>query len=217
VGSLRFTSVIGFKAAPVKHSILPLVEQVLNGHVQESSAALDRLASLQGEALSIDIEGMATVVLRAEENRLAVDWLKDGDEPATASVKGTPLSLLMSLRAESLSSLNASGISINGDAEIAEAFSALLAYARPDLEEQLSYIAGDVFAHQLGNVARDLHGWSKRFLSALNQNTSEYLQEESRSLPASVEVEGFFADIERLRDDVERAASRVDRHAAIRG
>jgi ubiquinone biosynthesis accessory factor UbiJ len=200
----------------VKHSILSFVEQILNGHVQESSAALDLLASLHGQALSIKIEGVDTVVLCAEENRLAVDWLRDGDEPATAGVSGTPLSLLMSLRAESLSSLNAAGISISGDAEVAEAFSALLGFARPDLEEQLSYIAGDVFAHELGNVARDLHGWSKRFLSALNQNTSEYLQEESRSLPASVEVEGFFADIERLRDDVERATARVDRHSATR-
>jgi ubiquinone biosynthesis protein UbiJ len=201
----------------VKQSILSFAEQVLNGHVQESGAALDLLASLQGRTLSITIEGMDTVVLRADESRLAVVWGKDGDERATASVTGTPLALLSSIRAESLKHTNASGISISGDAEVAEAFSALLGFARPDLEEQLSYVAGDVLAHQVGNVARDLHGWGKRFLSALSQNTSEYLQEETRSLPASVEVEGFFADIERLRDDIERATSRVDRHLATRG
>ena len=48
----------------------------------------------------------------------------------------------------------------------------------------------------------------------LGLNTTEYLQEESRQLPARVEVEGFFAEIERLRDDAERVAVRIDRHIA---
>jgi len=43
-------------------------------------------------------------------------------------------------------------------------------------------------------------------------NATEYLQEESHQLPTRVEVEGFFVDIERLRDDAERVAVRIDRH-----
>jgi ubiquinone biosynthesis protein UbiJ len=42
-------------------------------------------------------------------------------------------------------------------------------------------------------------------------NVSEFLQEESRQVPARVEVEHFYAEIDRLRDAAERVAARIDR------
>ena len=43
----------------------------------------------------------------------------------------------------------------------------------------------------------------------VRMNTAEYLQEESRALPAPLEAQGFYSDVERLRDDVERLAARL--------
>jgi ubiquinone biosynthesis protein UbiJ len=90
----------------------------------------------------------------------------------------------------------------------------LLRLARPDLEEQLSHLAGDVVAHRIGGTVRIARAWSKQAVSALGMNTTEYLQEESRQVPTRVEVEGFFAEIERLRDAAERVAARVDQYIA---
>ena len=45
----------------------------------------------------------------------------------------------------------------------------------------------------------------------MNANIREYLQEESRELPSRYEVERFTADVNALRDDVERLAARVQR------
>jgi ubiquinone biosynthesis protein UbiJ len=42
-------------------------------------------------------------------------------------------------------------------------------------------------------------------------NTAEYLQEESRALPAALEAQAFYDDVDRLRDGVERAAARLAR------
>ena len=39
--------------------------------------------------------------------------------------------------------------------------------------------------------------------SALRANTAEFLQEESRALPAPLEAQVFYSDVERLRDDVD--------------
>lgn len=194
-------------------SPLSVVEQRLNRYVQESTAALDILASMRGQSLAIDIEGPGiTLVLVADEARLRLEVQKE--TPATATVRGTPLALLASLRGDALSGYQDSGIAVSGDAEVAAAFSTLLRLARPDLEEQLSHVLGDVVAHQVGNLAHHAHTWGKQTLAALGMNTTEYLQEESHQLPTRVEVEGFFADIERLRDDAERVAVRIDRHIA---
>jgi ubiquinone biosynthesis protein UbiJ len=194
-------------------SPLVIVEQILNGHVQESTAALDLLSSLHGKSLGIEVRGPGvTIVISAENEKLRLEFAKDSS--ATATVSGTPLALLASLRGDALSGFKDSGIVISGDAEVAEDFSTLLRLARPDLEEQLSHLAGDVVAHRIGSTVRNARDWSKQAVSALGMNTTEYLQEESRQVPTRVEVEGFFAEIERLRDAAERVAARVDQHIA---
>jgi ubiquinone biosynthesis protein UbiJ len=45
----------------------------------------------------------------------------------------------------------------------------------------------------------------------MRMNAAEYLQEESRAVPAALEAEAFYSDVERLRDDVERAEARLVR------
>jgi ubiquinone biosynthesis protein UbiJ len=194
-------------------SLLAIVEQILNGHVQESTAALDMLSSLHGKSLGVEVRGPGvTIVVSAENEKLRLEFA--GESSATATVSGTPLALLASLRGDALSGFKDSGITISGDAEAAEDFSTLLRLARPDLEEQLSHLAGDVVAHRIGSTVRNARAWSKQAVSALGMNTTEYLQEESRQVPTRVEVEGFFAEIERLRDAAERVAARVDQHIA---
>ena len=194
-------------------SPLVIVEQILNGHVQESTAALDLLSSLHGKSLGVEVRGPGvTIVVSAENEKLRLEFAKDSS--ATATVSGTPLALLASLRGDALSGFKDSGIAISGDAEAAEDFATLLRLARPDLEEQLSHLAGDIVAHRIGSAVRNARDWSKQAVSALGMNTTEYLQEESRQLPTRVEVDGFFAEIERLRDAAERVAARVDQRIA---
>ena len=194
-------------------SLLAIVEQILNGHVQESTAALDLLSSLHGKSLGVEVRGPGvTIVVSAENEKLRLEFA--GESSATATVSGTPLALLASLRGDALSGFKDSGITISGNAEVAEDFSTLLRLARPDLEEQLSHLAGDVVAHRIGGTVRNARAWSKQAVSALGMNTTEYLQEESRQVPTRVEVEGFFAEIERLRDAAERVAARVDQYIA---
>jgi ubiquinone biosynthesis protein UbiJ len=87
----------------------------------------------------------------------------------------------------------------------------LLKLARPDLEDELAKWVGDIPANALGRIARGATAWLARAATALRLNATEYLQEESRAMPASLEAQAFYADVERLRDDVERAATRLAR------
>jgi ubiquinone biosynthesis protein UbiJ len=45
----------------------------------------------------------------------------------------------------------------------------------------------------------------------LGQDFTEYLQEEGRLLPSRYELESFLTEVDRLRDDGERLAARVNR------
>jgi ubiquinone biosynthesis protein UbiJ len=105
--------------------------------------------------------------------------------------------------------LRSGAVHIEGDAEVAQTFSELLQHARPDLEEELSRVVGDVTAHQVGNAARSALAFGRRAADTFAQNVAEYLQEEGRDLPTRIEADEFITAVDKLRDDVERFDARL--------
>ena len=189
------------------------IESLLNQHIQKSSTAQDRLFALAGRSLAINIRNFdIKLQLDAEQTRLEVSMISDDSIVATtATISGTPLTLLSLLNVSTLADFRAAGVEFSGDIQTAEAFAELLRLARPDLEEELSHLVGDIVAHKMARSVRRVKGWGTRAIDALTMDTSEFLQEEIRQLPPRVEVESFSREVERLREDTDRTAQRVDR------
>ena len=192
-----------------------LLERALNREIAESTAATDLLAELDGESLGVDVRGLGVrCVLRASGDRVAVEAASAGGaraSGASATLSASPFDLLRLARAADVSTLRGTGAEITGSPEVAERFAKLLKLARPDLEEHAARWIGDVAAHALGEAARGASAWLERAARALRADAAEFLQEESRALPAALEAQAFYADVEKLRDDVERAAARLAR------
>jgi ubiquinone biosynthesis protein UbiJ len=188
---------------------LRLIEAELNRCIGESTAARELLARLSGTSFAVHVAGLGlTAVLHADGDRLRVDSDASG---ATASLRAAPFDLVRLLRAEGVSGVKRTRAELSGDLDVAERYAKLLKLARPDLEDEAAKWLGDVPAHALGSAARGVGGWLTRAGAALRMNAAEFLQEESRALPAPLEAQAFYSDVERLRDDVERAAARLAR------
>jgi len=188
---------------------LNLIESELNRCIGESTAARELLARLQGTSFAVHVEGLGVRgVLHADGERLRLD--SDATD-ATATLSATPFDLIRLLRADGVSGVKRTRAALSGDLDVAERYARMLKLARPDLEEEVARWVGDVPAHALGLVARGVGAWLARAGGALRMNTAEFLQEESRALPAPLEAQGFYSDVERLRDDVERLAARLAR------
>jgi len=188
---------------------LNFIESELNRCIGESTAARELLARLQGTSFAVHVEGLGvTGVLHADGERLRLD--SDATD-ATATLSATPFDLIRLLRADGVSGVKRTRAALSGDLDVAERYARMLKLARPDLEEEVARWVGDVPAHALGLVARGVGAWLARAGGALRMNTAEFLQEESRALPAPLEAQGFYSDVERLRDDVERLAARLAR------
>ena len=185
------------------------IEDELNRCIGESTAARELLARLGGTSFAVHVEGLGlTVVLHSDGERARVD--RDASD-ATTTLRATPLDLIKLLRGEGVSGVKRTRADLSGDLEVAERYANLLKLARPDLEGELAKWIGDIPAHALGQAARGAHGWLTRAAGALRMNTAEYLQEESRAMPAPLEAQALYGDVEKLRDDVERAAARLTR------
>jgi ubiquinone biosynthesis protein UbiJ len=218
-------------AEPIARELGSLLERALNREIAASTAAADVLAGLDGESFAVEVLGLGVrCVLRAQGERVVVEPQlvhpaavtstagRDGVDArggehraASATLRATPLDLLRLARGADVASLKGTSAQISGSPEIAERFAALLKFARPDIEEALARWVGDVPAHALARAAQDAGGWLRRAAEALRMNTAEFLQEESRALPAALEAQAFYSDVERLRDGVERAAARLAR------
>lgn len=195
---------------PLDALFTPLVARV-NRTLAETTPARKLAAELDGKRFAVRISRSAlAVTLAVAAGELKVDTGLD-DEPDVI-VEG-PLSGLtrMVLAGGDMAALTDSGITITGKADLAQKFQRLLTLARPDPEEELAGLLGDAAAHQVGSALRQAADWGRRSSGIVAANLREYLQEEQQNIPSSYEMNRFTRDVQTLRDDVERAAARLDR------
>lgn len=195
------------------------LEAVLNRNIAASATARQLCRQLDGKVLALHVTGTPVhLYLRGAGERMELDTKHEG--AATATLSGAPLSLLRLAGAAPDATLRSGSVHIEGNAEVAQVFSELLKHSRPDLEEELSRVIGDVAAHQAGNVARSALAFGRRAADTFAQNVAEFLQEESRDLPTRTEADEFLSGVDRLRDDVDRIEARInllDKSNARRG
>ena len=190
--------------------LLHFTQRTLNRYINESSVAQDTLENLNGNSMCIEVKGLGLAIsLTADGGELVVAIPDSAD--ATVTIRGTALNLFSLLGSAGAQSIPKTHVSLEGDAEVASGFWRLLEAARPDAEEELSRVVGDVLAHEIGKTMHSLDKYGRRVMSAFQMNATDYLQEEVKQLPPRVEIDGFFSSLERLRDDIERTGIRIKR------
>ena len=191
-----------------------VMESLLNHHINGSSTAQSQLRALEGRTLLVNVKDVNfKFCLKAEDAYLRINEISENDaeRDMTSSISGTPITFLRLIRASTANELRASEATICGDTETIEGYSELLRLARPEIEEELSYLVGDVLAYELSDMARRLTKWGNRAIKSVAMNTSEFIQEESSHLPPRIEVERFNREVEVLREDMDRTEQRIDR------
>jgi len=170
---------------------------------------------LDGTALRVDIEGLTAVRASMAAGRLAL--IAAGEAGGTqdagrsdATVAGSPFALLRLARGVNRNASLAAA-QVRGDAEIANLYRQLFALARPDLEEELSRIVGDLPARRFSQVAKQTVAWARRARRTAGENIAEYLQEESRDLVNTSELEEFLHGVDALRETADRVEARLAR------
>jgi ubiquinone biosynthesis protein UbiJ len=197
---------------------LAAIESLLNRGIDQSLRARAAAGRLSGTSLALRIEGLAAIRIAAFSGRLAltsgggVDGGDSGAEP-NAVIAGPPLALLelFARRADSAAPRGAERVYVSGDAEVAARYRELLVLARPDWEEELSRLVGDLPARRVSLAARAALSWARGFARSARANVAEYLQEESRALVSKPEVEEFLSQVDALRETADRVEARIAR------
>lgn len=171
-------------------------------------------ASLQrhaGKTACIDL-GAARVCLRVTADGMLdapgddapADALSDALPAVTIHVKPGDVPLILQNQERAFSYVR-----IEGDAEFANTISQLSKGLRWDAEYDLERVVGPIAARRLVGGARGIADGAATAGRRFAENVAEFLLEEKRVLVRPGSVDGFAADVGRLRDDVERAAKRM--------
>jgi ubiquinone biosynthesis protein UbiJ len=193
---------------------LAALESVMNRSIGDSLKAQAVARRLNDTSLEVGIDGVARIRAAVCADRLALSSSAGESAAATAVISGSPFALLGLLTGGGSGATpdrSRAAARVAGDAEVAARYRELFALARPDLEEELSRLIGDLPARRLSLAAQGAVGWARKLGRTARENLAEYLQEESRDLAARAEVEEFVQGVDRLRDTADRVEARLAR------
>lgn len=197
-------------------SLLRPIARLINRRIRLTTPARELSEQLQGKVIAVRVRDTALAMyVRVDGGELAL--LGSYEAEPDAAITGSLLSLARLAGESGETAVRDGWLELAGDAEVARDFQRLLQYGRPDVEEELSGLVGDVAAHEIGELARRLGRWGEQARETVRQNLSEYLQEESRALPTRYEVEEFRERVESLRDDAARLDARLKRLESLAG
>ncbi len=192
--------------------MISTVESLITGAIKQL-LSLDPdsgrlLEGLSGKLIAVAVRDTELAVyLHPSAHGVAFSFTHS--DPADVTVTGTPFELLALLRGAR--GVTSGGVSIEGDAHVLHQLQDFAGRLDLDWEECLSRVMGDIAAHQVGNVLRSTWRWGERARETVLADLGEYLTEEVQMVLGPYEVDGFAADVDRLRDDVARLEQRMHR------
>jgi ubiquinone biosynthesis protein UbiJ len=194
---------------PLEAALRPIAN-VLNKNIRSTTPARELCRTLDGTVVAVRVRNTSLATWFIVHND-CLELTTECDAEPDVIITGSLITLARMAGEAGVGALRDGSMELTGDAHLANEFQQLLEYAKPDIEEELSGVVGDVAAHRLGEIARGVSDWTRNASSTMGANIREYLQEESRDVPSRYEVDRFAGNVNTLRDDVDRLEARIDR------
>ena len=196
---------------PTLSLLLSLLEPALNRYLGLADNYQTLLAPIAGKVIAIDLTDLEqTFYLCPGESSLQILEYYPGTIDARLSGSLAALGL-MGLSATSLHALFKGQVSITGDTLIAHKFQSLFRKLDLNLESRLTRFTGPAVARHLSSLLHGGREWTRDSLHNFRLNLEEFLQEETREVPAKAEAERVFSDIDQLRMATDRLEARIQR------
>jgi ubiquinone biosynthesis protein UbiJ len=192
-------------------ALLAGVELGLNRVLALDSTALPRLARLSGRVIALDCTAPALqlfILPSGEGLQLAGQWAGEAD----CRLRAPAASLLrLATGKDKTAVLHSPQVELDGDSAVLLELAGILQDLELDWEYELSRWLGPVASQLLGSHIRSRANWTGQTLDSLRLNLADYLSEESRSLVGQREAEARFAELDRLKLDLDRLDARIER------
>jgi len=170
------------------------------------SWAKRRLQSHTGKTVQLCIPPFLSTALTVQENGELSAAANSANIDTTATFTLGLLSRLLTHDEAAYSE-----ISISGDDAFAEELIYISKNLYWDVEQDLSRITGDVFAHRIVQTSKDIKHWHSETIQNLSEALAEYWLEEQPLLAKSCHTTEFIDEVNALSKKVEQLEIRIEK------
>ncbi len=196
---------------PIKPLLIEALEVALNGYLGLDENLEQLLTPMAGKVIAVQIMPYQQVLYVCPAHD-RIQLMENHIGEVDARLSGTlPALGLMGLSATPMRSLFKGEVRIEGDTLLAQKLQRLFEKLDIDPEAKLARYSGDHLAKKISALFRGGRDWTQHALTSFRLNLEEFLQEETRDLPAKAEAEGVFQQIDTCRADVDRLDARIER------
>lgn len=195
----------------IKNYTLNALQQAVNLTLSLDETRKARMQALQGKVIKLIVKPLNVIFyIRFSDTQL--ELRSHYEDAVDTTIESSPLGLirLSLLPASKVRSLFNDQIKMSGNVEVGQQVKQLFDELDIDWEGHLAQFTGDVIAFQIGSMFRKGRSFKNQFQTSLQQNVTEYLQEELRMVPSREEMEDFFHDVDELSLHVERLQALIN-------
>ena len=195
----------------IKPLLMGALETALNQYLALAVNRDELLIGLYGKTIAITVQPFNETLYLCPTHD-AIQLLSDTVKPADTHLTGSLFAFgMMGLSAKPMRSILSGEVTIEGDMRTGQKLQELLAKLELDIEPKLAQLTGAAAAKRLVSMFHTSRAWSEDTLESLRLDLSEFLQEETRDLPAAGEIDIFYRQVDTLRTDYDRLQSRIER------
>ncbi|WP_162063617.1 SCP2 domain-containing protein [Vibrio taketomensis] len=190
---------------PFEPLVTAVIETTLNTLIKDDPQLGRRLARLKGQVIQVHLKELNKTLTFVFSQQIDVLGNYEGEPNCYLSLN---LSVLPELREQAniTKLIKQDKLVLEGDIQLAQKFSQLMTDCKPDLEEWLSRVTGDVVAHSLVKGASHFGQFVKSQANKHQNHLAQVITEEWKLAPAPLEVAYFCDQV----DDVASQAARLE-------
>ncbi len=190
---------------PFEPLVTAAIESTLNTLINDDPELGRRLARLKGQVIQVHLKELNKTLTFIFSQQIDVLANYEGQPDCYLSLN---LSILPELRDQSniTKLIKQDKVILEGDIQLAQKFSQLMTDCKPDIEEWLSRVTGDVVAHNLVQGVSNLGQFVKAKADKHQNHLAQVITEEWKLAPAPLEIAHFCDQV----DDVRSQAARVE-------
>lgn len=190
---------------PFAPLITAAIETTLNVLFKDNPDLQRRLLRLKGQVIQIHLKELNQTLTFVFSQQIDVLADYEGQPDCYLSLN---LSVLPQLREQANITrlIKQDQLVLDGDIQLAQKFAQLITDAKPDVEEWLSRVTGDVVAHSAVQGARNVGEFLRAQAKKHQNHLGQVLTEEWRVAPGPLEVAHFCDQV----DDLQSATAQLE-------
>ncbi|EIJ0984488.1 SCP2 domain-containing protein [Vibrio vulnificus] len=193
---------------PFEPLITAVIETSLNVLVKDNPDLEKRLLRLKGQVIQVHLQEVNKTLTFIFSQQIDVLANYEGQPDCYLSLK---LAVLPDLKEQAniTKLIKQDKLILEGDIQLAQKFAQLISDAKPDVEEWVSRVTGDVVAHSLAQGVKNVGGFVGRQAKKQQYHLAQVITEEWRLAPGPLEVAYFCDQVDDAKSDLARLEARL--------